>query len=162
MRILHKTEIVMECLHRFCALPRFKHALSAEMPRKGTEKQQERNTLSEIAGSECIQKCLRVGKNECPSCLTQRPTTVFRILRWAFESGLRRCRANTIKSVLESHVTVASRWNSHTSESDWERPSSERIDRSDPRALAPEPAPGPKLRRETPRRLYLWSIFGVS
>ncbi|KAH8063459.1 hypothetical protein JL722_2629 [Aureococcus anophagefferens] len=41
-RILHKTEIVMECLHRFC--------------------------------SECIQKCLRVGKNECPSCRIHVPS----------------------------------------------------------------------------------------
>lgn len=42
LRILHKTEIVMECLHRFC--------------------------------SECIQKCLRVGKNECPSCRIHVPS----------------------------------------------------------------------------------------
>lgn len=42
LRILHKTEIVMECLHRFC--------------------------------SECIQKCLRVGKNECPSCRKHVPS----------------------------------------------------------------------------------------
>ncbi|KAH8045391.1 hypothetical protein JL720_16711 [Aureococcus anophagefferens] len=41
-RILHKTKIVMECLHRFC--------------------------------SECIQKCLRVGKNECPSCRIHVPS----------------------------------------------------------------------------------------
>ena len=42
LRLLHKTEIVMECLHRFCG--------------------------------ECIQKCLRVGKNECPSCRIHVPS----------------------------------------------------------------------------------------
>jgi len=42
LRLLTKTEIVMECLHRFCG--------------------------------ECIQKCLRVGKNECPSCRIHVPS----------------------------------------------------------------------------------------
>mmetsp|Transcript_22368 Transcript_22368/g.28946 ORF Transcript_22368/g.28946 Transcript_22368/m.28946 type:complete len:302 (+) Transcript_22368:102-1007(+) len=42
LRLLNKTEIVMECLHRFC--------------------------------SECIQKCLRVTKNECPSCRIHIPS----------------------------------------------------------------------------------------
>ena len=42
--------------------------------------------------------------------------------RWFW---VRRCRANTIERVLESHGTRASRWNSPKSESDWRRPSSE-------------------------------------
>ena len=41
LRILRKTEIVVECLHRFCG--------------------------------ECIQKCLRVAKHECPSCRIKVP-----------------------------------------------------------------------------------------
>ena len=40
--IIRNTEVVMECLHRFCG--------------------------------ECIQKCLRVGKNECPSCRIHIPS----------------------------------------------------------------------------------------
>ena len=42
LRILRKTEIVVECLHRFCG--------------------------------ECIQKCLRVAKHECPSCRIKVPS----------------------------------------------------------------------------------------
>ena len=42
LRILRKTEIVVECLHRFCG--------------------------------ECIQKCLRVAKHECPSCRVKVPS----------------------------------------------------------------------------------------
>ncbi|KAJ0408927.1 hypothetical protein P43SY_002806 [Pythium insidiosum] len=40
--IIRNTEVVMECLHRFCG--------------------------------DCIQKCLRVGKNECPSCRIHIPS----------------------------------------------------------------------------------------
>jgi len=42
LRILRKTEIVVECLHRFCG--------------------------------DCIQKCLRVAKHECPSCRVRVPS----------------------------------------------------------------------------------------